>query len=128
MYLKVLDKSFPLAYTVEAQTEIAERAGGLEKLDELFDNENAAESTERTVWMAAVMMRAAANREKLKCRMLGEEYKGGEPPTCEELRILLNVGEIGEVLMKEISEAMAEGQESTVEVKEDTKKNGTATQ
>ena len=27
MYIKALDKEFPLAYTVEAQTELAEKAG-----------------------------------------------------------------------------------------------------
>ena len=128
MYIRALDKDFPLAYTVEAQTELAEKAGGIEKFGEFFSENNAAEAVENSVWMAAVMMKAAAHREKLKSRMLGEEYTGGEPPAYEELRVLLNVGELGDSFKLELSEAMKMGQKTTIEAKEDKRKNGETAQ
>lgn len=127
MYIEVLKKDFPMAYTVEAQTIMAEKAGGIEKLDTLFDVDDAAESTENTLWIAAVMMKAYANREKLKCKILGEEYTGGETPTYEELRLLVDVRDLGKNFMTEISEAMKLGNKTTVEVKEEKRKNAEAT-
>lgn len=127
MYIEALKKDFPMAYTVEAQTIMAEKAGGIEKLDTLFDAGDAAGSTENTLWIAAVMMKAYANREKLKCKILGEEYKGGETPTYEELRLLVNVQDLGQNFVAEISEAMKAGSKTTVEVKEEKRKNAKAT-
>lgn len=128
MYIKALDKDFPLSYTVEAQSKLAEKAGRLENIQSLFDTSDAAGATETTVWMLSVMMEAAVNREKIKCRMLGDEYKGGEAPTYEELRLLLNPTELGESVMTEITAAMNAGQAVTVEVKEEKGKNAKATQ
>lgn len=127
MYIEALKKDFPMAYTVEAQTIMAERAGGLERLDTLFDVGDAAGATENTLWIAAVMMKAYANREKLKAKMLGEEYNGGEVPTYEELRCLVSVQDLGNGFLVEISEAMKVGNKTTVEVKEEKRKNAKAT-
>lgn len=127
MYIEVLKKDFPMAYTVEAQTIMAEKAGGIEKLDTLFNVDDAAKSTENTLWIASVMMKAYANREKLKCKILGDEYTGGETPTYDELRLLVNVRDLGKDFMTEISEAMKLGNKTTVEVKEEKRKNAEAT-
>lgn len=127
MYIEALGKDFPLCYTVEAQSKLAEKAGRLEDIQTLFDQEDAAGSTENTVWILAVMMEAAVNREKVKCRMLGEEYKGGEAPTYEELRALISPTELKDVAAI-ISAAMKLGQKTTVEVKEEKGKNAKATQ
>lgn len=128
MYIEALGKDFPLCYTVEAQSKLAERAGRLENIQSLFERENSAETVENTTWMLAVMMEAHVNREKVKCRMLGTEYKGGEAPTYEELRLILNPTEIGEKAMLELSAAMKAGGKTTVEVKEEKRKNAKATQ
>ncbi len=128
MYIEALGKDFPLCYTVEAQSKLAEKAGKLEDIQGLFERDDAAEVVENTVWMLSVMMEAAVNREKVKCRMLGEEYKGGEAPTYDDLRAILNPGEIGEKIMQEITKAMKSGNETTVEVKEEKRKNAETTQ
>ena len=60
--------------------------------------------------------------------MLEEEYTGGEPPTYEDLRVLLDVGELGDSFKLELSEAMKMGQKTTIEVKEDKRKNGETAQ
>lgn len=125
MRIEALGKDFPLAYTVEAQTAMAEKAGGIEKLDTLFDADDAAKSIENTLWVLSVMMNAHANRERLKATMMGKKWDGEEPPTYEQLRILLDVTEIKGDIMKEISAAMKVGNKTSVEVKNE--KNGKAT-
>lgn len=127
MYIEALKKDFPMAYTVEAQTIMAEKAGGIENLNTLFNADDAAGSTENTLWIASIMMKAYANREKLKCKILGEEYTGGETPTYEELRLLVDVRDLGKDFMTEISETMKLGNKTTVEVKEEKRKNAEAT-
>lgn len=119
MYIKALGKNFPLCYTVEAQGKIAKKAGRLEELEKLFDEEDAARSTENTVFLLAVMMDGAVKREKVKCKALGEEYKGGEAPTYEELLVLLDPTELSGGVISEIMEAMGNGNKTTVEVKEE---------
>lgn len=128
MYIEALGKDFPLCYTVEAQSRLAEKAGGLENIREIFKEKDTVKTTENTIWMLAVMMQAAVNREKVKCRMLGDEYRGGEAPTYEELRMLINPVELGSGVAKEINEAMQAGQKTTVEVKEEKGKNVKTTQ
>lgn len=125
MKIEALGLDFPLAYTVEAQTEMAERAGGIEKLETLFDAGDAAKSIENTIWVLAVMMNAYANRERLKATMMGKKWDGNEPPTYEQLRVLLDVTEIDKDIMQEISGAMKVGNKTSVEVKNE--KNGKAT-
>lgn len=128
MYIEALGKDFPLCYTVDVQGKIAEKAGRLEDLQNLFDDEDTTKVTENTVWLLSVMMQAAVDREKVKCRMMGEEYSGGEAPDYEELRLILNPFEIQKDAMNEINAAMNAGQKTTVEVKEEKGKNAKATQ
>lgn len=128
MYIKAIKKDLPLCYTVEAQTKIAAKAGRLEDLKDLFEKENSAETVENIIWVLAILMEAAVNREKVKCKMLGEDYKGGEPPSYDELRLLIEVKELGKETIKEIFAAMSNGSQTTVEVKEEKGKNAKATQ
>ena len=127
MYIEALGKDFPLCYTVEAQSKLGEKAGRLEDIQTLFDQEDAAESMENTVWILAVMMEAAVNKEKVKCRMLGEEYKGGEAPTYEDLRVLISPTEMKDVAAM-ISATMKLGHKTTVEVEKEKEKNAKTTQ
>lgn len=127
MYIEALNKDFPLAYTVEAQSKMAEKAGRLEDLQTLFDGE-AADVTENTLWVLSVMMEAAVHREKVRCRIFGDEYTGGEAPSYEDLRTLLTPIEMAQNAMEEITSAMSVGQKTTVEVKEEKGKNVKATQ
>ena len=123
MYLSALDKDIPMVYTVEAQTALAERAGGrLEDINKLFDSDNAAQATEQTVWVMAELMKAAVNREKIRCKTLGEEYTGGEPLTCEDLRVLLTMEEMKKATA-EMYAVMLEGNNTTVETEEEKGKN-----
>lgn len=127
MYISALNRDMPLAYTVEAQTKIAEKAGRLDDIQNLFENEDSAKTVENTVWMLAVMMEASVNREKVKAAMFGNSYDGPEAPTYEQLRMILTVPETYSA-MAEIRGAMSIGEETTVEVKEEKKKNAKATQ
>ena len=128
MYIEALGKNFPLCYTIAVQSELADKAGRLEDIQNLFDQDDTEKVIENIVWTISLMMTAAESREKVKCRMLGQEYKGEEPPTFDELMLLLSPGEIEESAMEEISNAMKSGQKTTVEVKEEKGKNAKATQ
>lgn len=127
MYIEALGKDFPLAYTVEAQSKIAARAGRLEDLEKMLDID-AATSTENIVYMVSAMMEAAVNREKVRCQALGETYTGSDAPTYEQLRALTSPRELGKTVMEEMKAAMSGGQKTTVEVKEEKKKNVETTQ
>lgn len=128
MYISALDKDFPMVYTVEAQTALAEKAGGrLEDLDKLFDDDDAADYTEKWIEVMALLMKAATNREKVKCKALGEEYTGKESPTSEELRALLTMEEVKQGIV-DVAAAMKVGNSSTVETEEEKGKNVEAAQ
>lgn len=112
---------YPIAYTVEAQSKLAERAGGLDKIKDMIGSHELSHME-----VLHIMMEAAERREKVMAKMAGEEYSGPVIPDEEDLNDLILIGEMPEV-MKSITLAMREGNKSEVEIKEETGKKRSAT-
>lgn len=127
MKIDELGIDVPLRYTVEAQTKIAKAAGGLEQIESYLSDKDAAETTEHIIFMAAAMMEGSINREKVKCKILGNEYKGPNPIPYEDLRLFFNALDIKEI-SAEVLNAMKSDNKSTVEIKAEKRKNAEATQ
>lgn len=112
---------YPIAYTVEAQNKLAERAGGLEKIKDMIGSQELSHMA-----VLHIMMEAAERREKVMAKMAGEEYSGPVIPDEEDLKNLVLIGEMTEVIHR-ITMAMREGNKSEVEIKEETGKKESAT-
>lgn len=118
MHIEALGRDYPLAYTVEAQSKLAQKAGGrLEDIDRLFDKDDSAKIFENTVFILSALMEGYANRERVKCKALGKEYTGAYPPSYKDLCALLSPLEVGADAMAEISAAMKAGNKTTTETK-----------
>lgn len=124
--MKILDQEYPLKYTIAAQSKIASKAGGLKNIEALFNCEDEAEIFKNAAFMAAEMIEGYINSEKIKCRMLGQEYTGPEPISAADLCGLLDVADT-ENMVREITAAMRAGNKSNVEVKPDKKKEPLST-
>lgn len=119
--MKILDREYPLKYTIAAQSKIASKAGGLKNIEALFNCEDETKIFENAAFMAAEMIEGYINSEKIKCRILGQEYTGPEPISAADLCGLLDVPDT-EGMIREITAAMRAGNKSNVEVKPDKKK------
>ena len=119
--MRILDQEYPLKYTIAAQSKIASKAGGLKNIEALFNCEDEAEIFKNAAFMASEMIEGYINSEKIKCRMLGQEYTGPEPISAADLCGLLDVADT-EGMVREITAAMRAGNKSNVEVKPDKKK------
>lgn len=119
--MRILDREYPLKYTIAAQSKIASKAGGLKNIESLFNCEDETEIFKNAAFMAAEMIEGYINSEKIKCRILGQEYTGPEPISAADLCGILDVADT-ENMVREITAAMRAGNKSNVEVKPDKKK------
>ena len=110
MNVTVAGKEYPIAYTVEAQNKVAEKAGGLDRIKDLLGSEQLSNIT-----MLHIMLEAADRRNRALAKMAGEEYSGQEIPTEEDLQDLILMGEMRGIV-KAIGDAMREGGKSEVEI------------
>ncbi|HIX16957.1 MAG TPA: hypothetical protein H9860_01450 [Candidatus Gemmiger faecavium] len=125
MELEILGKKFPMKYTVSAQSEIAKRFGGLEKMAAAMESNGAAKTLEDIVFMAAAMIRGAARYERVKCKAVGEEPEEQMTLTSEELCDAVELKDLKRI-REAVMATMKEGQQVTVEV-EPSRKNAEAT-
>lgn len=125
MELEIFGKKFPMKYTVSAQSEIAKRFGGLEKMQQVMESRGAAEALEDLAFMAAAMIRGAARHERVKCKAMGEEPEEQVTLTPEELADAFELKDMTSV-REAVMATMKEGQQVTVEV-EPSRKNAEAT-
>ena len=112
--VKIAGIEYPIAYTVEAQSEMAEKAGGLDHIKDMIGSDQLSNMT-----VLMIMMRAGQHREKVLAKMAGTEETTKEIPTEEELRAIMLMGEWRDA-MKAMSEAMTEGNKSEVEIEVET--------
>lgn len=108
--VKIAGIEYPIAYTVEAQSEMAEKAGGLDHIKDMIGSNQLSNMT-----VLLIMMRAGQHRERVLAKMAGTEEESKEIPTDEELRAIMLMSEWRDA-MKAMSEAMTEGNKSEVEI------------
>ena len=108
--VKIAGIEYPIAYTVEAQSEMAEKAGGLDHIKDMIGSDQLSNMT-----VLLIMMRAGQHRERVLAKMAGTEEAPKEIPTEEELRAIMLMSEWRDA-MKAMSEAMTEGNKSEVEI------------
>lgn len=124
--ITVFGREYPMAYTVEAQAEIAKRFGGIEKIELAFNTEDVASMMVNMAFCAAVMCKAYEDRERVRCKFMGAEYTHNEVMSEAELICAIEPKEVPEI-SSAIMEAMKEGNKTTVEVEPAKGKNADAT-
>lgn len=124
--LILFGQEYQLAYTVAAQATIAQRFGGIEKIDGALTEGNAVEIMDNVCFMASAMMLGAENRERVRCMALGLEYTGQKSISYDCLREAFQPSDV-KAAATAIMEAIREGSTATVELKEEKGKNADAT-
>ena len=112
---------YPIAMTVEAQSRIAEKAGGLNKIKDVMGSKKLSNMA-----VLHILIEAGVRREKVLAKMAGEEYIPPVIPDEEDIPDLMYYTESAEV-MKAMNEAFREGNKSEVEIKPEPKKKERAT-
>lgn len=102
----IAGKRYPIEYTVEAQSKIAEKAGGLKKVGDVITN--------NPCFLIATMMTAAYHRNKIFADIDGREFDSVEPLTEDALSAVLLPPELNK-LMPTVMEVMSEACKADVE-------------
>lgn len=124
MNVQILGKSYPLAYTIDAQCQIDEKVSGIENIEVLFDESDPVTLLKNVVFLVSILMKAAADRERLKNKLMGNDAETVVVPTYEELLQVVEVKEI-KTLMEAAMKTIQEGSQVTTEVEESEKKTET---
>lgn len=119
MNVTILGNEYPLEYTVEAQSKIAERFGALENIETVFDT-GVAKAAENIVFMLATMMEAAEKRERVACAVMCKEYTGKTALTEGDLKAVIRMQDFKEMQMA-VMATMTEGNKVSVETEEEKK-------
>lgn len=118
--ITLLGKDFPLEYTVQVMEAVSARFGGTaEAVDQMTSGEN---QLQNTVFMLAEMMKGAERRERVRCALWGEEFKGTPALDYDTLIGIMNPSDL-QRMADALTEAIEESQAVTTEVVPDTKKN-----
>lgn len=118
--ITLLGKEFPLEYTVQVMEAVSARFGGTaEAVDQMTSGEN---QLQNTVFMLAEMMKGAERRERVRCALWGEEYKGTPALDYDTLIGIMNPSDL-QRMADALTAAIEESQGVTTEVVPDTKKN-----
>ena len=112
---------YPIAMTVEAQSRIAEKAGGLDKIKDVMGSEKLSNMA-----VLHILIEAGVRRENVLAKMAGEEYIPPVIPDEEDIPDLMYYTESAEV-MKAMNAAFREGNKSEVEIEPEPKKKERAT-
>lgn len=123
----ILEREYPMAYTVAAQSEIAARFGGIEHIQDAFDDTDSAKTMENMAFCAACLMRGYAQRETVRRKTMGQEAPELPVLTQEEIAAAILVNEVKN-LTQAIMQTIREGNAVTVEVEPKKGKNAKATQ
>ena len=108
--ITILDKEYPIEYTVEAQAKVAEKAGDLKKVSEVIDR--------YPCFIISVMMSAAYHRNQVFARLDGKEYEGAQPLGEDELNAILMPHELKPIMLT-VVEVMNEAFKTDVETAPD---------
>ena len=127
MDIEIFGKKFPMAYTVAAQEEIGKRFDGIENIARAFEDKDVETIMENMAFCVEKLMNGAAERERLRCKMMGLPDPDISTLTKDEIKCLVTPHEMKDISQK-IMETIKEGQQITVEVEPEKRKNAKATQ
>lgn len=119
--VNICGREYPLCYNVAAQHTIAARFGGIEHLENAFDV-GIADVCDNTAYMIAALMDGAAKRLNAENLAFGLDHPVEKALTYEQLSAILSPVDLME-MVGTVQQAIAEGNNRTVETKE-TKKTG----
>lgn len=121
MEIEIMGKTFPLRYTVRAQ-EIIEDECGADVTEAL--NQGGVQSVKAAAVMVSAMMRAAEERERVRCALYGLEYHGEEALTSQQVAAAMDLSDIKRY-MDAVTATINEGQKTTTEVETPKKRKAT---
>ena len=121
MNVTVAGKEYPMVYSVFAQRAIEKKYGSLEQMQAKLAENNDSGTLPTFIFLASVMMKAAEQRERARCQIYGEEFKGETALTAEQLEELVDISEF-EGLIKAVAGTMNGGKKRDVELVDETKK------
>lgn len=119
--INILGKEFPLEYTVEAMKAVSDKYGGTQEAVETFETASRDDQLEATIFMLSAMMKGAERRERLRCSLWGEEYKGTPALDFETLLQIMNPQDLRN-MSEVIFETIRGSSKTTVDVLPDNKK------
>ena len=108
--VSILGKEYPIEYTVEAQSMIAERSGGLENVAKTLTNHAA--------FFLYAMMVGAYNRQRVLAKYSGDEYEGPEPLQEGDISAILFPKDM-RTIIQTMTEVIKEASITDVEVAEE---------
>lgn len=112
--ITLLGVEFQVTYTVQAMKDVEKEFGK--------DWADADERLPSTIFILYKLMKAATRREKLRCDLFHEEYKGPEVPDFETLQEIMTPEDIRNAA-DAIQTALAEAGKVSLETRPDPKKN-----
>lgn len=119
--INILGKEFPLEYTVEAMKAVSDKYGGTQEAVETFETGSRDDQLEATIFMLSAMMKGAERRERLRCLLWGEEYKGTPALDFDTLLQIMNPQDLRN-MSEVIFETIRGSSKTTVDVLPDNKK------
>ena len=97
--VKIFEKEYPIAYTVAAQSKIADRFGGIEKIEQAFGAGDIAALMENMAFCASVMMGAYEDREAVRSEAVGNIYARSITLTPEQVSAAILPSEVKACLL-----------------------------
>ena len=119
--ITLLGREFPLEYTVEVMEQVAKKYGGSAEAASavLANGENRLHDV---VYLLSLMMKGGERRERVRCALYGEEYKGTPALDYDTLIAIMNADDLQKMADILVSTVVASGKQ-TIEVAPDPKKN-----
>ena len=118
--ITLLGKEFPLEYTVQVMEEMTKRFGGTAEAVESMSSGD--KQLENTIFLLSAMMKGAERRERVRCALWHEEFKGAEAPDYETLMQIMNPEDLRN-MANCLIQAINEANMTTTELAPDAKKN-----
>lgn len=118
--ITILGKEFPIEYTVQVMENVMKKYGGTaQAVEQMSSGED---KLHDTIFMLAEMMKGAERRERVRCALWGEEYKGTPALDYDTLLEVMNPTDL-QSMADALLEAINESGKATTEVYPDAKKN-----
>lgn len=114
--IDLLGHVYPLCLTVEAQGEIQQLCGGIDKVSALFETEDVTKLMDNIVKLLNIFLKGGVSRARVLDKLDGTSTAQGLVLfTCDELRSAISVADLV-VCQRAILEALSAGTSVTVEV------------
>lgn len=115
---------FPMCFTVSAQDEFSEKCGSVEKMMDLFDENDSSKTIDNTVWLLSVLIKCGIRHEKVIAGLNHESYTGPDILPYETLRELIGFDDLLE-LQNALMDCIGTSTKPTVEAEPEKKTKAT---